>query len=310
MRPSLTTNDPVDVTPRRAESGHELGYGHAGASCGANGTNGIGGDRGCGVAFSALQPLGIEARSVSVASGGGVRTEYPSSSGVAHVLPWGDPLEISESVVPLVEVNVVDVLFAGYQRQEGRCDKSMNPDDTMPTGWPWAKVELKVANRVNGWVKDAPGSDRADAAKRRHDVGFLPSMDGCPTLGGKFFRGKGVGMRVRFHALMVALLVAGILAGCSGVQPITVCYQVTAATVHGVDKGMTVAGELYKAGHLSEAAKEKLIAAHDVYRPAAQAAVAGCKAVQSQGDVDKIVAQLRTAADKVTEALVAAGVIR
>ena len=109
------------------------------------------------------------------------------------------------------------------------------------------------------------------------------------------------------------LLVAAALLltiGCSGVPAPTVCYQVTAATVHGVDKGMTVAGELYKAGHLSEAAKEKLVAAHDVYRPAAQAAVAGCKAVQSQGDVDKIVAQLRTAADKVTEALVAAGVIR
>lgn len=116
--------------------------------------------------------------------------------------------------------------------------------------------------------------------------------------------------RVLLSRALPALLLVAALAACSGVPAPTVCYQVTAATVHGVDKGMTVAGELYKAGHLSEAAKEKLIAAHDVYRPAAQAAVAGCKAVQSQGDVDKIVAQLRTAADKVTEALVAAGVIR
>ena len=114
----------------------------------------------------------------------------------------------------------------------------------------------------------------------------------------------------RGASLLVAAALSLTIGACSGVPAPTVCYQVTAATVHGVDKGMTVAGELYKAGHLSEAAKEKLIAAHDVYRPAAQAAVAGCKAVQSQGDVDKIVAQLRTAADKVTEALVAAGVIR
>ena len=110
---------------------------------------------------------------------------------------------------------------------------------------------------------------------------------------------------------LLLVLVAVLSIGCrSGIAPETYCYQVTGATVHAVDTGMSVAGDLYRAGHLSEAQKVRLVAAHDVYRPAAQAAVAGCKAVGSQGDADKLVAQLKIAADKLIEALVAAGVIR
>ena len=71
-----------------------------------------------------------------------------------------------------------------------------------------------------------------------------------------------------------------------------------------------MAGDLYRARRLSAERKADLVAAHEVYRPAAQAAVAGCKAVGSQGDADKLVAQLKIAADKLIEALVAAGVIR
>ena len=107
-----------------------------------------------------------------------------------------------------------------------------------------------------------------------------------------------------------ALLLVLALAACSGVPAPTACYQITAATVHSVDKGMTVAGDLYRAGLITDAQKEKLIAAHDVYRPAAQAAVAGCKAVQAQGDIDAVVAKMKEAADKLIEALVAAGVVR
>ena len=110
------------------------------------------------------------------------------------------------------------------------------------------------------------------------------------------------------RALPALLLVFAV--GCSGVPAPTVCYQVTGATVHAVDTGMRVAGNLYRDGKLSEDAKAKLIAAHDVYRPAAQAAVAGCKVVQNQGDIDKVVANLKTASDKLLEALVAAGVLR
>ena len=71
-----------------------------------------------------------------------------------------------------------------------------------------------------------------------------------------------------------------------------------------------VPADLYAEGKLSETQKGKLVTAHDVYRPAAQTVVAGCKAVGSQGDADKLVAQLKIAADKLIETLVTAGVIR
>ena len=109
--------------------------------------------------------------------------------------------------------------------------------------------------------------------------------------------------------LAVALAAVLLLAGC-GVKAPVYCYQVTAATIHGVDTGMSVAGDLYREGLVSEKAKASLVAAHDVYRPAAQAAVAGCKVVGSQGDADKIIRELQTAADRLYTALVAAGVIR
>ena len=112
---------------------------------------------------------------------------------------------------------------------------------------------------------------------------------------------------LRALPVLFALLVA---VGCSGVPPATYCYQVSAGIVHTVDTGMTVAGDLYAEGKLSESQKAKLVAAHDVYRPAAQTVVAGCKAVGSQDDADKLVAQLKIAADKLIETLVAAGVIR
>jgi hypothetical protein len=107
-----------------------------------------------------------------------------------------------------------------------------------------------------------------------------------------------------------AALFAVLLVGCTGIPAPTVCYQITGATVHAVDTGMSVAGDLYRAGKITDAQKSKLVAAHDIYRPTAQAAVAGCKVVQNQGDIDKVVAGLKTASDKLIEALVAAGVLR
>lgn len=109
---------------------------------------------------------------------------------------------------------------------------------------------------------------------------------------------------------LAAVLAVLLLAGCSGVPANTYCYQVSAGIVHTVDVGMTVAGDLYSEGKLSEAQKGKLVAAHDIYRPAAQTVVAACKAVDSQEDADKLVRNLKTASDKLLETLVAAGVIR
>jgi len=107
----------------------------------------------------------------------------------------------------------------------------------------------------------------------------------------------------------VVLLLA--LVGCksTGVPPETYCYRVTGAVVTTIDSGMKVAGDLYRDGRLSETQKAKLVAAHNVYRPAAQAAVAGCKAVGSQKDADEMVKRIKEAADKILETLVAAGVL-
>ena len=121
---------------------------------------------------------------------------------------------------------------------------------------------------------------------------------------------RGIGGRASLTRALPVLFALLVTVGCSGIPAPTVCYQVTGATVHAVDTGMSVAGDLYRDGKLSEAQKGKLVAAHDVYRPAAQAAVAGCKAVQAQGDIDRIVAELKIAADKILEALVSAGVLR
>lgn len=100
-----------------------------------------------------------------------------------------------------------------------------------------------------------------------------------------------------------------LLVGC-GVKAPVYCYQVASATIHGVDTGMKVAGDLYREGLISEKSKASLVAAHDVYRPAAQAAVAGCKVVGSQGEADVVVKQLQVAADRLYVALVAAGVLK
>ncbi len=114
----------------------------------------------------------------------------------------------------------------------------------------------------------------------------------------------------RGGASLAAGLAVLLTLGCTGIPAPTVCYQITGATVHAVDTGMNVAGDLYRAGKISDSQKATLISAHNVYRPTAQAAVAGCKVVQNQGDIDRVVAELKIASDKLIEALVAAGVIR
>ena len=121
---------------------------------------------------------------------------------------------------------------------------------------------------------------------------------------------RGIGRRVTLSRALPVFFALLLAVGCKSVPATTYCYQVSAGIVHTVDTGMTVAGDLYAEGKLSESQKAKLVAAHDVYRPAAQTVVAGCKAVGSQGDADKLVAQLKVAADKLIETLVAAGVIR
>lgn len=114
-------------------------------------------------------------------------------------------------------------------------------------------------------------------------------------------------------ALLAVLLLAAAVAltGCgstaASVKAETYCYKAVDSTARVVDVGMSAAGDAYRAGLVSEKAKDGLIAAHDVYRPIGKAALSGCKVVGSKGDADRVIASLQEAADAVIRALVAMG---
>jgi hypothetical protein len=109
--------------------------------------------------------------------------------------------------------------------------------------------------------------------------------------------------------IVVLLTVASLFSAC-GVPASQYCYVATAATVKAVDTGMSVAGDLYKQGKVNEDTKVKLVAAHDVYRPIAKAAVDGCRALgaSDQGKADEVIAKIQAAGGHVIELLVAVGV--
>jgi hypothetical protein len=108
--------------------------------------------------------------------------------------------------------------------------------------------------------------------------------------------------------IVVLLTVASLFSAC-GVPASTYCYVASSATVKAVDIGMGVAGDLYKQGKVSEAAKVKLVAAHDVYRPVAKTVVDGCRALgdNEQGKADEAIAKMQAAGAHVIELLVAVG---
>ncbi len=109
------------------------------------------------------------------------------------------------------------------------------------------------------------------------------------------------------RALLAVLVLA--LAGC-GVPASQYCYTAASATIHAVDIGMGVAGDLYRQGKLKPEVKDKLVAAHDVYRPTAKAVVDGCRVLKAheQKDADELIKRLQASGDHVIEALIAAGV--
>lgn len=108
----------------------------------------------------------------------------------------------------------------------------------------------------------------------------------------------------------LALLLAATLClvGCAGVTPQQYCYTVSAATVHSVDLGMSVAGDLYRAGKVTEEQKTKVVKVYDVYQPIATAVVTACKTVTTQADADAQVKKIQAEGDRVLTALVGAGV--
>ncbi len=101
-----------------------------------------------------------------------------------------------------------------------------------------------------------------------------------------------------------------LLVGCSGVPASTYCYTAASATVHAVDTGMKVAGDLYREERIGDPVKAKLVAAHDVYRPVASGVVEGCRALKAgeQKQADEMIKRIQLAGAHVIEALTAAGV--
>jgi hypothetical protein len=85
--------------------------------------------------------------------------------------------------------------------------------------------------------------------------------------------------------------------GCKGVPARTYCYQVSDGIVRTVDLGMRVAGDLHRAGHLSDVVVDRLVSSHDVYRPVAVAVVSGCKALpyDDTEEAEALIAKLRAA---------------
>jgi hypothetical protein len=110
--------------------------------------------------------------------------------------------------------------------------------------------------------------------------------------------------------IVAILAVASLFLSACGVPASQYCYVATSATVKAVDTGMNVAGDLYKQGKVNEDTKVKLVAAHDVYRPIAKAAVDGCRALgaSDQGKADEVIAKIQAAGGHVIELLVAVGV--
>jgi hypothetical protein len=105
-------------------------------------------------------------------------------------------------------------------------------------------------------------------------------------------------------AFLVALLALAAM-GCVPVKDY--CRTAVSATVRAVDVSMKVAGDLHTAGRITDDTAWQLVAAHDVYRPIAKAAKAGCDTVGSHEDADKELARLQAAADDLLRQAVEAG---
>lgn len=107
--------------------------------------------------------------------------------------------------------------------------------------------------------------------------------------------------------LAVLIVAALCVVGCSGVTPQQLCYTVSASTVHSVDLGMRVAGDLYAVGKLTDAQKATIVRAYDVYQPIAVGVVTACKAVNTQAEAEIQVKKIQAEGDKVLTVLVGAG---
>ena len=117
-------------------------------------------------------------------------------------------------------------------------------------------------------------------------------------------------MRQRQTLPTIVVILAMVSVACSGVPPSRVAYNSISDATVGIQSAVGVFSDLYKQGKVSEAAKVKLVAAHDIYRPAAKAVVDGCQAiaVDDKAGADVLIAKMQDAGQHVVELLVAVGV--
>ena len=116
-------------------------------------------------------------------------------------------------------------------------------------------------------------------------------------------------MKLKLKFLATFLLSFLILVpGCKSLPLETQCFNTVKAAAVTVDTGMNVAGDLYRAGTISEAQKTSLIALHDQkVMPVIEGAGFACKGIQDRAAFDKLIADVSGAAADITKAIAAFG---
>lgn len=88
----------------------------------------------------------------------------------------------------------------------------------------------------------------------------------------------------------------------------TTCFATVDGISRTVDIGMNVTGDLYRAGKIPEPTKAQIVKIFDTqYKPAITAAGYGCKAVQDQGSLDKVLADVKGGVKAILEAIAGFG---
>lgn len=102
------------------------------------------------------------------------------------------------------------------------------------------------------------------------------------------------------HALSLLLGLMLWVAACAPAPPHVQAYKVLDATATTVDTSMKVAGDLYRAGKITDAQKAQILVAYETYQRAAKTAYGAVKAwndAKAGAPSDQVMADVRTAAD-------------
>lgn len=101
------------------------------------------------------------------------------------------------------------------------------------------------------------------------------------------------------------ITILAVLSACASAPAPVQAWKTLNGIAVAVDTAMRAAGDLYRAGKITEAQKGEIIKAHEVYRPLAQLAHAAVKtwavqqpdAMETPADVSKAISEMRGAAD-------------